>query len=84
MNRIILAISFNNTPDKNQIKAQNAGLIDFLMFFLCKNSPIKAPANGHKINPIGHANSHIIIHIIHHQFHHLDHQNFLVHSIGRE
>ena len=80
----MLAINFNKTPDRNQINAQNAGLIDFFILFLCKNSPINAHANGHKINQMGHANSHITIHTIHHQFHRLDHQNFLVHTIGRE
>jgi hypothetical protein len=69
--------------DRNPIKAPKAGLIDFWTLFLCKYSHINAHANGHKINPIGQINIHVIIHMRHHQFHHLDHQNFLVHNIGR-
>ena len=80
---MILAISFNNTQETNPIKAQNAGFIDFFKLFWCRYSPIRAHANGHRINPTGHANNHIIIHMIHPQFHRLDHPNFLVHSMGR-
>ena len=69
--------------DKNHIKAQNAGLMDFCILFWCKNSQINAHQNGHKINPKGHENIQTIIHIIHHRFHRLVHQNFLVQSIGR-
>ena len=60
----MLAINFNKTPDENQTNAQNAGLIDFWISFLCKNSHIKAHPNGHKINHNGQKNNHIIIHII--------------------
>ena len=67
--RIILAISFNSTQETNPIKAQNAGFIDFCKSFWCRYSPNKAQANGHRINPAGQANNHIIIHMIHHQFH---------------
>lgn len=81
--RITLAISFNNIQDTNQTNAPNAGFIDFCISFWCKYSQIKAPANGHNINPAGQANSHIIIPIIHHRFHRLDHPNFLVHNIGK-
>ena len=83
MNNIILTISLSKTPEVNHMKAQKAGLIDAEMMFLCKYSPIRAHQNGHKINPIGHANIQTIIHMIHPRFHRLVHQNFLVHSIGR-
>ena len=83
INNIILTINFSQILDKNPIKAQKAGLIDFWICLLCKYSHTNAQANGHKINPIGQINVHVIIHMIHHQFHHLDHQNFLVHSIGK-
>ena len=65
------------------MNAQKAGLIDASMVFLCKYSHIKAHQNGHRINPTGQKNIHIIIHMMHHRFHRLVHQNFLVHSIGK-
>jgi len=83
INNIILTINFNIIHDKNHIKAQNAGLIDFSILFWCKYSHIKAHQNGHKIKPKGHENIQIIIHIIHHRFHRLVPQYFLVQSIGR-
>ena len=83
MNNIILTINFNIIHDRNHINAQNAGLIDFCMFFLCRNSHISAHQNGHKIKPNGQENIQITIQIIHHRFHRLLHQNFLVHNIGR-
>ena len=67
----------------NHKNAQKAGLIDLRISLLCKNSPIKAQANGHNIKPKGQKNIHTIIHKKHHRFHHLVHQNFLVHNIGR-
>ena len=79
----MLAINFNKTQDTNQRNAPNAGLIDFSISVWCKYSQIKAQANGQSIKPTGQANNHTTIHIIHHQFHHLDHQNFLVHNIGK-
>jgi hypothetical protein len=80
---MILVIIFSNVHDKNHINAPKAGLIDFCILFWRKNSPTNAQANGHKINHTGQANNQIIIHMMHHRFHRLDHQNFLVHSIGR-
>ena len=65
------------------MKAQNAGLIDDWISFLCRYSHINAHQNGHSINPIGQANIQITIHAIHPRFHRLVHQNFLVHSIGK-
>ncbi|MBQ5945455.1 hypothetical protein IJL65_03550 [bacterium] len=79
----MLAITFNKVHDKNHINAPNAGLTDFCKLFWCRNSPINAQANGHKISPNGQANNQMTIQTIHPQFHHLDHQNFLVHNIGR-
>ena len=83
INNIILTINFNIIHDKNHIKAQNAGLIDFSILFWCKYSHIKAHQNGHKIKPIGQINIPTIIHIMHPRFHRLVHQNFLVHNMGR-
>ena len=79
----MLATNFSNTPDKNPINAQNAGLIDVSILLLCKYSPIKAHQKGQIINPTGQANIQTIIHMIHHRFHRLVHQNFLVHNIGK-
>lgn len=79
----MLIMTFSKTPDTNHKKAQKAGLIDVWILFLCKYSHIKAHQNGHKINPIGQTNIPTIIHIMHHRFHRLDHQNFLVHNIGK-
>ena len=83
MSNMILTTSFSKIQEINHIKAQKAGLIEDFALFLCKYSPINAPANGHRINQTGHANIHIIIHIIHHRFPRLVHQNFLVHNIGK-
>lgn len=83
ISRIILIITFNIIQDINPIKAQKAGLIAFVILFLCKYSHINAHANGHKINHIGPKNIQIIIQMIHHRFHNLVHQNFLVHKMGR-
>ena len=79
----MLVINFSRTHDTNHINAQNAGLIDAWILFLCKYSPIRAHANGHMISHIGQANNHINIHAMHHRFHRSVHQNFLVPSIGR-
>ena len=79
----MLVINFSRTHDTNHINAQNAGLIEVSMLFLCKYSHIKAHANGQSINQIGHIKIQTTIHIIHHQFHRLVHQNFWVHNIGR-
>ena len=73
----------SKTPETNHMNAQKAGLIDAVMIFLCKYSPIKAHQNGHRISPAGQKNIHTIIHMIHHRFHRLVHQNFWVHNIGR-
>jgi hypothetical protein len=76
INNIILTINFNKTQDANHMKAQNAGLIDEWIFLLCRYSHIKAHQNGHRINPIGQANTQMIIHATHPRFHRLVHQNF--------
>jgi hypothetical protein len=83
MNNIILTTNFNTIHDTKPIKAQKAGFVDFCISNLCIYSPIKAQTKGHKINPKGKKNIHIIIPKIHHRFHRLVHQNFLVHSIGK-
>ena len=80
----MLITNFSNIDEPNHTKAQNAGLIDASMLLLCKYSQINAHANGHKTNPIGQKKTQITIHIIHHRFHRLDHQNFLVHIIGKK
>jgi hypothetical protein len=83
INKIMLTATFSIVHDKNQTKAQKAGLIHFLNDFLCKYSHMRAHKNGQSINHKGHTNSHTIIHIIHHMFPRLDHQNFLVQKIGK-
>ena len=79
----MLTATFNIVHDKNPIKAQNAGLIHFCSDCLCRYSHVNAHKNGQIIIQKGHTNSQIIIHIIHQIFPRLDHQNFLVHKIGR-
>jgi hypothetical protein len=83
INKIMLTATFSIVHDKNQTKAQKAGLIDVSIVFLCKYSQIRAHQNGHRIKPIGQKNIQTSIHIMHHRFHRLVHQNFLVHSIGK-
>ena len=79
----MLTIVFSMVHDKNQIKAQNAGLIQFFKEFICMYSHISAHKKGQNINHIGQTNIQIIIHIIHPIFPRLNHQNFLVQRIGR-
>ena len=83
INKIMLTATFNIVHDKNQIKAQKAGLIHFLNDFLYKYSHIRAHKKGQNIIQKAHVNNQIIIHIIHQKFPRFDHQNFLVHKIGK-
>ena len=83
INKIMLTATFSIVHDKNQIKAQKAGLIHFCRDFLCIYSHISAHINGQSISHRGHINNQIIIHIIQPKFHRLDHQNFLVQRIGK-
>ena len=76
-------MSFKIVPDRNQIKAQKAGLKHLFQSFLCIYSPIRAQMKGHHINHNGQKKSHKIIPIIHHRFPYFDHQNFFVPKIGK-
>ena len=79
----MLTTVFRIVHDKNQTKAQNAGLIHLCREFLCRYSHMSAHKKGQNISHIGQTNIQIIIHITHPIFPRLDHQNFLVQRIGR-